>query len=471
MKDIQELKEQRSHLLLSANDIANKAKSENRLLTAEESKTTDQLIADADRISDEINQIVANQKQQEKIAAAVENLSQPGRRQTAPSEPSSEPRNSQPQLPMARYGRLKAFRGDNAERNAYEAGCFIVAKLFPTEHPVKAKAHRWCAENGTYVAIQNALSTGVPASGGALVPDAMSQTIIDLREQYGILRQWAEVMPMSSDHQIIPRRSGSVSPSWTAEGVAITASDPSFNNVTMTAKKLAALTRISTELSEDAIIAIGDWVTMDIAQQFAYEEDRVGFNGTGASTDGGIRGLMDKVTDSAYSASYKDVATSSHNTFAELDATDLVTLMAACPQYARNGAAWFCSQVCADLVFGRLKAAGGGNTLETLAMAGITALGQRGVVGSYLGYPIVASQVLPSSTGALTSVPMLAFGNLSKAILIGERRAISFATDSSIYFAEDQVAVKATARMDVNVHSLGDTSTAGPVVVLKGGSS
>lgn len=471
MKDIQELKEQRSHLLLSANDIANKAKSENRLLTAEESKDTDQLIADADKISDEINQIQLNQKQQEKIAAAVEGLSQPGRRQTAPVNTDGEPRHTQPQMPTARYGRLKAFHGEGAERNAYEAGCFIVAKLFPNEHPVKAKAHRWCSENGTYVAIQNALSTGVPASGGALVPDAMSQTIIDLREKFGIFRQWAETMPMSSDVQIIPRRSGSVSPSWTAEGVAITASDPSFNNVSLTAKKLAALTRISTELSEDAIVSIGDWVTMDIARQFAYEEDRVGFTGTGAASDGGIVGLLTKVQEAAYAGSFPVVPTASHNTFAELDAADIMTLMAALPQYALPGAAFFTSQSGASLVFGRLMAAGGGNTQQSLSAENIAADRGRGIVGYYQGYPIVASQVFPTESTTKTNLPMLAFGNLGMAALIGERRSISFATDSSIYFAEDQIAVKATARLDINIHSLGSATEAGPIVVLKGGSS
>ena len=92
-------------------------------------------------------------------------------------------------------------------------------------------------------------------------------------------------------------------------------------------------------------------------------------------------------------------------------------------------------------------------------------------MGSYLGYPIVASQVLP--TGTCTSVPMLAFGNLAKCATLGETRTIQFAVDSSIKFVEDQLAIKATARLDINVHSLGNASggAPGPLVVLKGGSS
>jgi HK97 family phage major capsid protein len=57
---------------------------------------------------------------------------------------------------------------------------------------------------------------------------------------------------------------------FVGEGAALTASDASFDNVKMVAKKLTAFTKISTELSEDSIVNIIDWLTMDIGQQLAY---------------------------------------------------------------------------------------------------------------------------------------------------------------------------------------------------------
>jgi len=478
MEDILELKDQRSHFLRSAEELVAKAESENRIITNEEKEAVDELTAKVKKLDTQIAAIVDHENYRQKLAEERERISGPQGRVSAPNQPAEGPRASvkTPEIVSRRCGTLQAFKGPNAELDAYQTGMWLIDRLFPHQHPMKFKAERYCREH-INPSIQGALGTGVPASGGNLVPDAMSNAIIDLREQYGIGRQWADVMPMSTDIQTVPRRSGSPTASFTSENSAISESEPTFNNVTFTAKKLAVLTRISTELSEDSVINIADYLTKDIAWAFALKEDQCLFNGDGTSTYGGIIGLTVKATYTSpvsYAGSYIVVPTLTHNTFAELDNTDLTTLMAALPQYARSGGkgcAWFCSQVAADIVFGRLKATAGGNTLDTLAGAGITSLGQRGVVGTYLGYPIVASQVLPTSTGALTSVPMLAFGNLSLAATIADRRAISFAIDPSLYFNYDQVAIRATSRVDIITHDLGDASTAGPIVVLKGGTS
>src|SRR5690606_9558796 len=131
------------------------------------------------------------------------------------------------------------------------------------------------------------------ASGGNLVPDAMSNAIIDLREQYGILRQWADVMPMSSDHQIVPVQTGQVTANFVGENTSLETieSEPEFLNVTLTARELAAMTRMSMEISDDAVINMADRVTRDMAWAFAKREDELGFNGDGTSGDGGIEGI------------------------------------------------------------------------------------------------------------------------------------------------------------------------------------
>ncbi len=474
MENIVDLKDERNHKLRSAQDIVNLAEKENRHLTEPEQKESQSLLVAADAIGERISGI----QEAEKVAALVKEKNdlnyRPAPRVTAPVDPQNGPGASNaPIIPMRRCGQLQAFKGAKAEYHAYESGMWIIANLFHSGNPMKAKASRWCEDNGVNQQIRNALGTGVSVSGGALVPDAMSSTIIDLRETYGIGRQWADIFPMSSDLQIIPRRVGSPTASFAGENSGITESEPTFNNVQLTAKKIGILTRMSTELSEDAVINFADYLVRDMAWAFALKEDQCLFNGDGTQTYGGITGLMVAATQTGHSASYVQVPTLTHNTFQELDATDLTTLMASLPQYARSGGrgcAWFCSQYAADLCFGRLMASAGGNTNQTLAMAGITALGQRGVVGSYLGYPIVASQVLPS-TASLTSKAMLAFGNLSMSTTIADRRTIAFAMDASRYFDQDQIAVRATERVDIVTHDLGDTSTAGPVVVLEGGTS
>lgn len=472
MEDLLTLRDEKLHLVRSAEDILLKAEKEGRVLNEDEKTQTANLMADAKKVDLRIVEIEDHERRSAQIHEEAEKLRQPVNRRSSPSQPGSDLKpqvRDEIRLPSNRYGSLKAFKGSNADLNAYASGMWICANLFPANHAMKNRADRWCREHSGL--LYDAMSTSVPSLGGNLVPDAMSSTIIDLREKYGIFRQWASVVPMPSDTLIVPRRTGSVTPYWIAEGAALTASDPSFDNVSLVAKKLTAFTKISTELSEDSIINVADWITMDIGQQLAYEEDRVGFNGTGLDTDGGINGLLNKVQNSSYSASFVVVPTATHNTFAELDATDLMTLMAAVPQYALDGAAFFTSQSGASLVFGRLMAAGGGNTQQSLSAENIAADRGRGIVGYYQGYPIVVSQVLPTESTTKTNLPMLAFGNLSKAAVIGERRSLNFATDASVYFASDQLAIRATARLDINVHSLGSTTVCGPIAVLKGGSS
>lgn len=473
MQDPNELKDRRTHLLGNIQDVVAAVKKDGRLITDEETTRVNAWEAEIETIDGTLDKIEASERKLKHINKLLEDSRQPAQRQTVPAAPVAGPRVSDDAnlLPVRHFGSLKAFKGPKADYHAYESGMWMIASLFPQNHPMRARAHDWCREHGVYQQIQNAMSTGVPSAGGNLVPDAMSSTIIDLREKYGIFRQWCDVVPMPSDTMVIPRRTGSVTPYWVGENVALTPSDPSFDNVSVVAKKLTAFTKISTELSEDSVVNIADWLTMDIGQQLAYEEDRVGWNGTGLDTDGGITGVMTKAQQAGSAGSFIVVATASHNTFAEMDATDLQTLMAALPQYALSDAAFFCSQACAAMVFGRLMAAGGGNTQQSLSQENIAADRGRGIVGYYQGFPIVVSQVLPTTGTTLTNLPVMAFGSLRKAAVLAERRGLNFATDSSVYFASDQLAIRATTRLDINVHSLGSATVAGPLVVLKGGSS
>src|SRR5678815_3411213 len=180
--------------------------------------------------------------------------------------------------------------------------------------------------------IRNAQSEGSNTAGGFLVPDVMERTIIDLREDYGVFRQLARIRPMSSDHMVIPRRSSGLTAVPIGEGVEITDSTKLWNNVTLTARKWAVLTKYSSEIAEDAVISIAEDLASEIAYAFAYAEDNAGFNGDGSSTYHGITGIVKKFTNqvSAGASTYAGAldAASGHDTFAEIDATDLINLTA-----------------------------------------------------------------------------------------------------------------------------------------------
>ena len=56
----------------------------------------------------------------------------------------------------------------------------------------------------------------------------------------------------------------------------------------------------------------------------------------------------------------------------------------------------------------------------------------------------------------------------SAGVVFGERRGLELAQSSDVYFTSDEIALRATSRVDIGFFSYGDASTAGVVVGLMG---
>lgn len=346
----------------------------------------------------------------------------------------------------ARYrGQLRGYR---TEESAYRMGMYARAILFDDE-----RAAQWCKENEIRV------MTGTSAAkGGVLVPEEMSQAIIDLREVYGVARQELRVVPMGSDTMVMPRRAGGLTAYFANETTATTESDKAWDSVQLTARNLSCLARFSRDLAEDAVIDIGMDLADEMAYAFAAKEDDCLFNGNGASTYGGILGLRPAIINGLHTAGAKDAA-AGHDTYAEIDADDILTMMAALPKFAEPNAKHYCSRQGKVLVFDALVAAAGGNNIQTLG-----GKPQQ----SYLGYPIVDTQAMPTSTGDLSDLAMFLFGDLNKAVTMGDRRGFRFQVLQERYAEYRQIGVIGDERFDIVVHDLGDTTTGGPIVALIG---
>jgi HK97 family phage major capsid protein len=129
------------------------------------------------------------------------------------------------------------------------------------------------------------------------------------------------------------------------------------------------------------------------------------------------------------------------------------------PSYARNGAIWLASPEGAEIAIGRLARAAGGATVAEV---------QGAVVTRMFGFPVEVSDKMPTTTTSLSGLPMLAFGNFRQGVGFGARRDITLKVDESRYLEYDQVAIRGTERFDINVHDIGDGTTAGPIILLMG---
>jgi HK97 family phage major capsid protein len=349
----------------------------------------------------------------------------------------------------------KALRGwegrKNAEREAYISGKWCQAVMLGDED-----ARRWVKDNLG----ERVMTSATGSSGGYAVPEELENAIINLRNMYGKVRQLARVYPMSSASLQIPKRASGTTAYFLDESTATTASDVALDQVELVAKELSALTRISKTLAEDSVIDIAALVADEQAYSFAVKEDECWINGDGTSTYGGMRGLVNLFEATAYAG--RVTTSSGDDTFEEILSSDLSKLLSVCPSYAKMGAKWLSSPTADDLVFGRLAAAAGGNTVQTLN--GSTGLG-------YLGYGRETAEPCPSGASTdYTSKAMLFFGNFAQGTAMGERRGLTVQVLNERYAEYRQVGIISTERISIVNHDLGDTSTAGAICCLYGNS-
>lgn len=411
----------------------------------------------------EFNDMKAKAASMENQIKRLEDLEKMMGNTALPIVPGSDDRIAVPRRP--RSGALKNFTKlyttkVEAEAKAFRFGQFMLASVFGNK-----KASIWCAENG--IQLDAAASEGVNSAGGYLVPEEFVPDIIDLRDEYGMFRRLCRNVPMGRDTITNPRRVGGLRAYPVGEGKAITESQKVWDNVRLTAQKWGVLTLMSSELDEDAAVNIGDDLIGEIAYAFAIAEDEAGWIGDGGAGYHGIRGFINRFEQNLGAANqmYGAVdAAAGHPTFALIDYLDIANVMGRLPiwAYQRGNPSFYTSQVGWAVLFERLIQAAGGVTRDE--RTGRT-------TRSYLGFPVEIHPSLPLAS-ANDKVAFL-FGDIGLAASFGDRRGMAVARSTEYKFAEDQIAIKATERFDINIHDIGTeanatTPLAGGVVALIG---
>jgi HK97 family phage major capsid protein len=274
-----------------------------------------------------------------------------------------------------------------------------------------------------------AQSIGTDSLGGFTVPDPLSDALINLIEDRGTARQKSQRIVMSADTWSVPKVAGQATIYYPSEAASITDSSVSFSQVQLTAKKLAALVKMSTEVTEDSILDMLSVVVDSIAYSIALEEDKNLFNGvSGGVNTSGIAG--DAGVDDTNVASVSALA---------------LTDLTACSAGIGNpiiGAVneWYMSPVVFHGAVRDLLNAAGNNSMREL---------EEGQRPTLLGYPVNLVSCLPSApaSGELVAV----FGDLRLGAYFGDRRALNFKTLNELYAENDQIGVVATERIDIKV--------------------
>lgn len=348
----------------------------------------------------------------------------------------------------------EAFKGPTAIEDAYKAGRFYLAALFGHK-----ASEKWCAEHG--ITVQAAQSGGVDTKGGFLVPSELSQTILKLAYEYGRVLEYADIYQMSTDTLDITKEVGDPEASWmgangaASEGATVPSLDFDYASYKLIANKLGALTKISSELSEDAIIDIADTITVRLARACAKQLDRTGFLGTGNAASGGFTGILP-----ALAAGSKFIPPNGTLSYGAFTKAMFDQIIGRVEEYAdQDRCAWFVNKKFYTLCMAPIKEAIGGNTGMDLTEG---AARRREM---FLGYPVVYCSIFPKTQAAIPANTWLGgFGDLKASLLVGLRREVQIAISTEAFFSTDETGIRLLMRGSIQAHDIGDATNGGAFI-------
>jgi HK97 family phage major capsid protein/HK97 family phage prohead protease len=369
------------------------------------------------------------------------------------------------------YNNVGRLFGMDDQEVAYRAGMWCRAVL-----GADAGAAQWCRDHGVVLrqggfngaqfdgaeVDVRAVGSSTFSSGGWLIPAEMSAAMIVNREQYGVARRICRMWPMSTATLQIPRWRSGTQAYFSGEGTLGTDSDPAGDQLTLSLKDCMATTRIGKSTAMDAAISLADFVTSEQSRARAVKEDSILIIGDGTSTYGGMDGVK-TLLDAAANSIGRVQAVAGHDTFPEVDASDIATLMGALPVYARAGARFVCSGVFEANVFGRIKLVAGGNSIQTLQGAVLEQ--------DYGGFPITVAHDMPSGAGTTyNGLSILLFGNFGLGVAFGHSTEMIMTVDPYTRARYNQTEITSVERIDIVAHGVerSTTGSAGPLVALHG---
>lgn len=282
---------------------------------------------------------------------------------------------------------------------------------------------------------KRALSEGIGAAGGFLVPDEFAQDVIMREGELTIFAttEFLRVFPMSTDVMKVPVLDTRPTVDVIAEAASgDTGTDPAIGQIELVARKFGRVLPLSEELVADASIAILDFLRDLYAEILAEKRTEMVTNGNGASEPEGVR-QNPNVTTQAFTGTQTNAA----------DVLDWI-----------------------EAIFWGIKAKyrlGPAIWLATAAMLETLSIVKDGVGRPILsqitdepfqrlkGKPIFEDSFIPDNLGGGTNESELIFGNF-KFYAFGDRQQMTVKTDAGgLYFRDDQVALKVTERYDGRV--------------------
>lgn len=274
------------------------------------------------------------------------------------------------------------------------------------------------------------LTTAAPAGGpgsNIIATDHRADQYIDIfRARLVTRRLGATVLSGLAGNVAIPRRKASNTAYWVAENVAVTASDPQFDQVTLAPKHVGCLVEFSRNLLLQSSPDVEQLVRQDFAAVLAEGIDRVAVKGGGTSEPTGILGTSGIGSFSLATVSWENV----------LEAISDVEVANADGPFA-----WLTHPLVVKTLRSTVKVTG--DTTGNFIMP---------EPDSLAGYPCTASTLVPTNLGVGSDKKALVFGNWSQ-LLLGYWSEFDVLVNpyETTAYSKGNVQVRGMATCDVDV--------------------
>jgi HK97 family phage major capsid protein len=283
-----------------------------------------------------------------------------------------------------------------------------------------------------------AASSGEPASGGFLVPEAFRAELLSLSLEASVVRPRARIVPMETSRVIYPYIDdtshatnvfGGVQGYWTPESGTMTDVASTFGRLALEAWKLTAFANVPNELIADSAVSFEAFIRSTFPQALAYFADVAFLSGNGAGQPLGI------LTDA--NAARVSVAKESGQAADSIVWENIVKMYARMLPQSLASAVWVVSpDVFPELATMALSVGTGGGPVWLNSGVG-------GPPATILGRPVVISEKV-ENLGDKGDINFIDFSYY----LVGDRQAMTVASSEHFRFQNGETSFKFVERLD-----------------------
>lgn len=301
-------------------------------------------------------------------------------------------------------------------------------------------------KDGLNIEIRTALtSSDIP------LPTEYNAEVVELVGMYGSARRWGTVFPLGAATVKLPRLKTDTTFGLIAGSGTVAEKSPQTEWVTFTPEKFGGLIRLPSELAQDSVVDVGQFIARYAARQIAYVEDYQFFRSTGAGS--GINGSAEGLTKSTITNGKVTQMASTKTKFSDATLQNFRDLRGVPDASALRQGAYYLHPSFEQLL-ASFNTSGNRPYNPTAQINGIGA--QPFMVGPTLdGFPVRWVDVMPAySTSAAVSTVFALFGDVSFQYL-GLRDQMRFDTSLEAGFTTDEILVRALERLTIGLMALG----------------